>query len=468
MALLAQAGEESSRAVSRPDESGVRLLVGAVRRRRNRRHAVRSVAGAALVGAIGAASWVGLGRQAPVVPVQTPTTSPTASPDPSPSVTASPTVSSATRPTPTSSPGFPAAVPLPDGLLEQATAGWVLAVHHPVYAPQDDLAGEDGVEVGAALYLLSPQGERYKVRDLPLEQPVRLLHWAAGETRALVAVGSWDDTPGSTPAWIDLRTGEVSDVAGASDGIFVGMRADGTTLWRDGRGGGWEIFAVDDAGDVRDRWSGPSDVTLTSLSPRGDAVALDAGGGVELLDLGSGSLRQVSAPPGSCSTVAWATTTELLVRCMADDPGSDGTQGTVYAVDTQDAASAPAVVAETAMLGGVPARGAALSDGRVVVSVLGSIYADCATGVQVLDGAQLRSDGTPWSSPGRIDTVGSRAYVEDHAWCGGPAEPLTLTVRDYASGSSLVLAADPGAVPDGLADGPQRWVSGLTSWALGG
>ncbi|WP_456845190.1 hypothetical protein, partial [Cellulomonas sp. P5_C6] len=250
--LLGQAAEELSTdgPMDQLRAAGLRRIV---RRRRAQRHTAESVAGVAAAGVVGAAAWFGVEHVSPPPPAHhpSPTVTSTPSPSPSPSSTPSPTLVM------TSSPGLPPMAPLPDGLLEATTPGWVLAQSRPSYGPQDGVSGE-GTDVADVVYLVSPQGGRYRVLDRPLSAGLALLHWRAGEARALVleyADGSRSSAD-SRPAWLDLRDGSTTPVEGVGAlPELVTMTVDGTTVWRDAVNadgtGGMQLLTIDADGTVK-------------------------------------------------------------------------------------------------------------------------------------------------------------------------------------------------------------------------
>ena len=143
-------------------------------RRVRRRHAVRHTAQSAGVLAIGAivasASWFGLQHDDEPTPAVTPTQSPTPTPTQASSPTPTPTLSVAETLKATWLPeavGLPAAHPYDPALLPETGAGWSLLL----YAPGRGGATNEPVPWGSqVLFLSSPQGDLYKVAELPTDR----------------------------------------------------------------------------------------------------------------------------------------------------------------------------------------------------------------------------------------------------------------------------------------------------------
>ena len=119
------------------------------------------------------------------------------------------------------------AAPATAATIANARAGWVLALEQPAYL----VAGSQDYSFSQKrLLLVSPTADRYKVLDLPsgaTDEVTSVLHWTAGEGRALVRIMSGEYR------WIDLRTGDLSAVAGVPAlAQFVGVASTGNKIWQ--------------------------------------------------------------------------------------------------------------------------------------------------------------------------------------------------------------------------------------------
>lgn len=283
--------------------------------------------GAAIV-VIGGAASVGI-----VALARTPAPSPSASPGAS----SSPSATVAVGPSPVVSvdadgralPGFvtiddslPQADPLLPEIWETITPGWTLAIVAPRAGGQ---APEHQV-----LYLVSPEGQRYQVLELDPAQPVGLLAWTAGESRAIVTVGndSWVSADYfSRYEWpthsLDLETGTLSEISNGADEVMA--LPEGNLVW--------SFFARE--GDVVDAWvmieRGGETVILDGydlsggLSPDGRYFTVWGGpdgwvgSGESLVD--SVTLEIVPFDHGEgwiCGVVFWLDADTYLESCGAD------------------------------------------------------------------------------------------------------------------------------------------------------
>ena len=464
--LLGQARDELGAPHQPLDDLGWSRVVRAVRRRRTQRHAVESVVGVAAAGAVAVAGWAGLTHQAPPPPAHTP--SPTANTTPSPTSTPSttPTPTATTAPIPTSSPGLPPSLPLPAGVLEDASTGWVLAVHRPAWLPVDDSADERTV-VANVVYLVAPTGERYRLLDLPLEPRTDVLHWRAGDTRALVATTQADGSM-PRPGMLDLRDGTLTPVSTPESSWYAGTTASGSHLWVTDTGDEprTRLVETDDSGAQIDR--GPSG-DVVHLDPTGRRVAWlrPDTSGTTVLDLQTGERHDVLPMdrPWPCRPVSWVDATQLLLTCADYSDGSDGMTGAVYRVDATRADATPSLVASAARYGGLPSTGEPLGDGRVAAVM--SRGSDCPAGVSVLAGTEHTALALPADFSHHISVEDGRIYVASFPGCSGDLVPTTLSVFGLDGQGVVEL----GPLPDPPANDPsgaeRRWTDTLTSWAVG-
>jgi|GEM_PF-1681997 len=435
-----------------PDDLVLARILRGTRRRRVQRHTVESVVGVAAAGVVGTAAWAGLRFTAPppaVTPTQSATPSPTASASASPS--ASPSVSPSGQPTtPPPVPasfGQPSSVPVTPAILAGAKAGWMLAMYAPMY---DSSAVSDVVASGqTVLYLVSPVGDFYRLFDVPEgdQGSYWLIHWTAGQDRALVAM------PDTTYRWLDLRTGGLSPVDNVPAGHqFVGVDARGRTIWQ----------AYDAAGTVR---ATAPDGTFTDLvtglaplsgplSPGRDMVSSGSG----IVDLGTDGARYFSTTNGSCEPVGWLSESEIVIACTHPSTGRQLFSTTFTTAINWDAPVVPPVPLQFDGIAGDSVTAVSpLDDGRLVVS-----GADAATGdvgVWMVDGSTVSEvwRGSPLQS---IDTqvVGTTLFVRTSA----DDTPLEVIAYDLTTGSPTVMVPAPteSGVEYGLS---VWWWQGVTS-----
>lgn len=469
-AVLAEASAQQARTVRPLADAGVHGLLREVARRRTARRVRRSVMGVAAVGVVGVLGWAGLTWVAPVVPVNHPTGAVT-----TPSVTPSPTPAPS-APAPTASAGMPLSVPLPEGLLEEAQPGWVLTVHVPSSAAEDevdpgllgDTEGLTWVRVGAALFLVSPAGERYKLLDLDLDTPLQVVHWTAGADRALVRVGSWSGGE-ATPGWLDLRTGEITPLTTQILGTLIGVTPDGSSVWQGlANGNGIDVVELGPDGAVVHRWPDLGDAYEPLLSPSGSLVALAGPGGMRLLTLADGGIRLLEdSESESCQPVAWPSETEMFVWCVDISPGAGMRDGRLYRQPVDAPTSERTFVADSTTLGGEPWQGVML-DGRLVMTIIAPTPDGCPSGLVTVDGTQVSTLAAATGEEHQLAVEGKRLYLTGGFVCPGASGPTTLTVRDVDDGTSVVLAPAPDQTPPAVAGEPQMWLAGLWSWAVGG
>ena len=317
---------ERSVAGAQPGAEALTVTVRRVRRRRAGRHAFQGVGVVAAVGLVAGVSWLGL--RAP--------DDPKPAVNPSPSVSTTPTPS----PTPTEAPvsydeilGLPPTRALPPGLLEQSTTGWVLGIYASrppqVQAPEGE--GMDSVPGGLVntVVPISPDGDMYRVVDLPVSMGVSLLRWHAGSTTATVSI-DWDGDLGvgtEARAILDLTTGSITPQADGLDeyALYVGEAADGAELWRVPTSDYTsDVFRVKDGSSTPELVGGISYTEL--LDPTERWLATPAGDSEEdfaLFDVVDGGRTEYTygVPDASCEVLGWLDPGQLLAMCM--DAGND-------------------------------------------------------------------------------------------------------------------------------------------------
>ncbi|MGY4644385.1 hypothetical protein [Cellulomonas sp. URHB0016] len=480
--VLGRAVDELSPAGDPGDDVLAGILRG-TRRRRARRHTVESVVGVAAAGVVGTAAWAGLRLTTPP-PAVTPTHSatPSASPTPAPSPSASPTPTAATV-APDEIEGLPPTRALPPGLLATTTSGWVLTTYRSTWASAD--ASETEHVVGHTVVLVSPTGDRYRVVDLPPEQSVTLVRWAAGATTAVVLVHGVDEdgqgTGEVTREVLDLTTGTLTpedfgDGVHAGRGYppgYLGLTADGAELWTVATSTDAvtsDVYRRTDDGAV-EMVGGMGTVAL--LDPTGRRVVTEVWGSQDRLALidvvhGGSTELDYGVPGMSCDVVGWAGTDSLLAVCTDPTTGDDlwnRPNATLFRVDVADGSAHATELTHLADDGPVPQSwsGATPSDGGVVFPMVERGEDACWSGVSRWDGDALvpvQGAGSHQDNAFQVTAVGGVVHVQAASGCSD-ASPSELTAHDLTSGDSVPLAPEPAAPDDG-----GRWISGLESWAV--
>ncbi|GIG20692.1 hypothetical protein Cch01nite_14160 [Cellulomonas chitinilytica] len=450
--VLGHAVDELSSTVA-PDELLLASLRRSVRRRRVQRHTVESVVGVAAAGVVGTAVWAGLRFDAPPPAVEpTPTVAPTPSATPTPTASATPAVSPTATATETPSLGSwvqPSSVPVTAAILAGAEEGWVLAVYAPEYVRSTADGNDERIAVGRpVLYLVSPSGDRYRMFDVPRD--VHLVHWTAGERRALVSLES------GPHRWLDLQTGQLSATGGPSDDdSWVGVDAAGRTIWQAPSG---DVLALAADGTsavpvlpVR------ADPVSGTFSPDRRLVTTSFGA----VDLEAGFERFWVPPVGSstCRPAGWLSGSEAVIRC-ADLAGVGSLYSVAFPAEPR-VSPWPQPLAFDGIAPGSVNQVVPLGDGRLVVQ-----GTDAATQESVV----VMVDGSAVSTVWRASLMVESAFV---AVSGGTLvlvvdaddTPDWLAAYDDATGATTVLVPRP---PDGEAPGVGAvwWQRGMTSWTV--
>lgn len=477
--VLAGTLDQGTRAMAgeQLDADTVAVLRGRISARRARRRVLQGIAATPVVAALAVGGWLLSGRMTAPAPEATqpgPTEPAPTEPAPTPTSTGQ-----AATPLPTE-PGLPERLTLPDGLLEQTTPGWVLAVYQPETAEQ--------APGTAVVTLTSPQGETYEVLRLDGSSDAggstgfTVLDWEAGSGHALIAESTITGRDGGRTEEIDavleldLVTGTTT-ATGVDPAGLSSLRTAGELLvWSD-----WDADeTVIDGPDGRLRVPGASN-GLPELSPDGRRLLLDA----SVVDLASGTrggALDTLVPGADCWPLNWWTTTEVLLACTDPDP----TGGERPYVELEPRLVAADVTA--------PQAGAVREVLRIEVGdpVIMSSGARVADGVLVADGTTLNADTTllgdlcadsayvvteggiaPIGTTDRRDgltaflarAVDGQVVVESTDACVGAGAASTLDAVDVATGEVRTLLPLP--ADDVGAGGGTRWTSGPASWVLG-
>lgn len=481
-----------------PDLTTVVAAVGTARRARVRRTALTATAAVATV--VVAAGVVGA--------VQSRTRTAGEVEPPGPSVSATPTPSTSSR-LPSSSPtvltqaqldagyGLPPLTPAPPDLWDRVGPGWAVAVYTSSWSRPADAGGL----LRNTVVLASPEGDLYRVHELPLDVDVRIVHWEPGASRALVLVATEqkDGLLGqSRRGWLDLTDPRSALSLGAGitvqpgsvgapdeQGVdpvmsLIGTTADGDEVWSARYDG-----AVRGDMDFRLRVARPDgtavvDVDLgdspsaTMLDPQGRRAVAgslhDDGSTFRIVDLATGASTAVpfGVPGRSCSVVAWRDEHSLLAVCVegawekgAFDLGA--TTGAYRLVDVHDTGGVVSTVMDSRAgdppipLGG----GTTLPDGEVaVVSPMG-LEDPCSSRTYVVADRAMRRDDAVGASPVVVagQAAGTR-YDVVVTRCGIYRESSTEVQAVRGGERTTILPGGPdslGAVSWAIAGGPSGW-----------
>ncbi len=359
-ALHAGANELSGVA---PGEGVLAQWVRVVRRRRVVRHTVQAVVAVPVIAAVGAGLWFGLGNGLQEAPVATPTPAPTQPSPDLPSSSPSPSLDPSPDPTTTTSPpeaievpGLPPYFEAPPDVLSLASPGWVLSVYQV-----GDAAREWSDDVPRTVLLTSPDGDHFRLADMTVEW-VQVHHWRAGEGRARVTYGTYEDgyPGGPVTGWLGVLTGELTaDELSLGWASFLGSSPEGDEVWYVAAGS--VVYLVAPDGSRRDIDTGDAGRTAV-LNPAGTYVAIEGeDDDVELVlvDLEAQDARVVpfGVDGKSCVFTGWLDDVSLLTQCAVDTPGATPR----YTDLTEHRLT---VVGESR---GVQDLGARLTSGRVVV-----------------------------------------------------------------------------------------------------
>ncbi|GEK20180.1 hypothetical protein [Cellulomonas xylanilytica] len=471
-----------ARATSTPPPDALAGTLRRVRRRRTVRHSVQSVAGVAVVAALGVTAWLG-----------------THVPDPpAPATTGTPTASPTTTPTPTPTPAAvaPAATvhvadpwPVPDGLIESTGPGWSLV---------QDMQTRTGTDPSKAtpedyrtlLTLVSPAGEHHPLLEVASDRVLTgWFDWTAGQPMVLfTSTDHSAASPEQLAGTLDLRTGDLTPWADLpASAMWIGGTRQGTTVWAVPQ---WDDTDMPDGGmpmprnvlgpqlrmhgfaptefrltvrapDGTQRDLGPIDDSryTTSLSPDGRWVtATAADGGLLLVDLRSGTSTTASQVPAEppCTVGGWTGPDELLLSC--------GVPAELRVLDAREPSSAPRTVgtSEFTVVDATP-----LGDGRVALGIL-TQEAPCDVGgdaAVLADGvvSPLTGQWGPYDHASGSQVAGGSVLTElNVCYVGhGKAGRQRTISTDATTGAVTELGSLVGEVTD---DG---WDRSLYGWLVG-
>lgn len=423
-----------------------------VRRRRAWRHTYEAGGAVAVASVIGLGGWWGTQREAPV-PADTPSPQVT-SPSPTPSVTPSPSASSTPTPEPTQTTvppvpptfGQPTSEPVTPQVWSRVKAGWSVTLHQPTYTPADEFAP---VATSAALYLVSPAGERYHLLDLPSGTGMSLVHWKAGTSKVLVQ--RWET---ATYEWLDLRTGATTPSALPDGSMYAGVDAAGRTIY----GNGFDIVAVGADGTPQTLQGAIAQIS-GPLSPSRTHAFLQGGG---VFDLAAAAKKFFYIPQGmqSCGrAIGWLSDAQVAMACT-DGSGTERYFVTQYA-DYEAVGTVPAATPLYDGLGFNYVQSVdVLPDGKHVVTGSRSDRA----GTFVVDGTTVTPLVTTDHSMLVEGTVVGSLVFTRMVYEGETQdpEPRTYVVRDVRNGREVELATTPTDTGEQYGLGPIVWLQGMT------
>jgi hypothetical protein len=359
------------------------------------------------------------------------------------------TVDPSVAPPPRFDASMPDALPLPDGVWERTGPGWVLAS----YEPSRDATGVLGPQV---IYLVSPDGSRYRVLDVARDAPIHLRSWSAGDTRAYIDGCSTSSCPSGSQstAVLDLTTGRVSSLGAlGDDGTVVATLPGSRRVWSQASGTG-VVEHNGIASPFGEHWS------PWTVSPAGDYVSLhtqvsDTLGNTRNLTAIAATVDGALVPlPGldpawSCFPDQWVDPTQLLIGCttsegLREEVQADVVTGTVVPAAAPQwslPADAAAVRKDFWIEPGVWA-GAYTANGTER-----DIYGDAGPGdVGISDQGTVRklaltnSEGLPLDSATVGGLVDHTLYIAGRTFSsGGTRVTTTLVEYDLRTGSEIVL-----------------------------
>lgn len=463
------------------DADRVAAMRAAVRRRRTIRAAVRGASAACVAVVVGGAAWFGLRAVEHPTPAVTPSPSVTR-PTPSPTPTATPSAAPEDQIL-----GLPPTRALPPGLLERATAGWVLSVYRSVPAS----AGTEGGGVVHALVLSSPAGELYRVIDLPQDTSLSLLHWEAGSTTAAVTV-HWAGAPdrGTVPrAELDLLTGAITarpitppaSVTDPAGWYYAGRAADGAELWT-------EPTSTDAA--TSNLYAVAADGTARALTDIGYAMWVNPTGARSItpvwgsdpdgtrfraVDLSTGESREyeVAASGRTCEVVEWLGPDQVLLYCLDAAAWTDGVDDPVAAdasfvrLDLVGATQVERVL-DVGPTDPRPVGSAAAATPGVVafVGTHAGLQDDwyCGDDVYLMTaaGGLTRLQSSPLTAVSTLSAQGGALTFARTEQCVSDSTAAALGAVDLDSRETTILAPPPPVTPQ-----VPVWESGVVSWVVG-
>ena len=475
----AENGRTDSLAGTAMTPDAAATLTGRIRARRARRQTLQVAAAVPLIAALTIGGWQLTSRDR--VPVAgSPSPSPTAEPSPSPTaeLTGEPAVL-----LPDES-GLPTRYSMPDGTLEAAGQGWVLATYTPVSSEQVATG-----QVQTVVVLASPEGTAYEVLRLLTTSvsassatwgQFAVVDWIPGETTALFVATSEHLDAGQltrvdAPQYeeVDLLTGEIIVVPPVRAGLTFEVRRGDSRWWSDEQNGD---VLVEDSSGLRvvapDVWSS------VDVSPDGSLVLA----GAAVVDVASGAELggfEDRMTDGYCHPVTWWTTQSILALCTRESDAAGGgsyadLDPTLVVFDRAALAAGKGTVLRPLDNDPVPLSGgnAWVADGKVVVQAANISAGDtmlgdvCADHLWLLD---TESFSLPPTGDRRLKldtfearTAGGHLVVATGTGCGVYPTPTVISQVDLATGTATTVLGLPAAVPEGA-----TWLQGITGWVLG-
>jgi hypothetical protein len=441
--MQSRAGELSSK-LERHSDLDDSTVVARVRSKRRRNAALTgaaSVAGVTVV-ALGALLMVNQFRDnEPALP---PAPSMTATPTPSPSPTSSPNPSLADpgfAGTVTSSPYLPSAQAITPEVWASAESGWVLTTYKEQWS--DSVSEETGTGPHA-VYLISPQGERYELTMLAPDSGFQILWWEPGSTMATVGRSDLERETGFTRralsdiGLMDLTTGAYSPQSQPVDPASLETHS----MWLDHDG--TPVYRTDQK--ATEGFKGGAGGILVPYSPPVSAATLNS----------TVTALSSAAADRDCSGTGIASATEMLITCGLSvefsfegcsesylgcahfqaatyAAGADGSTRVVYESDQSEL-----LITRPSIAAG---------------QVIGEAWdVDCPRGLAAVSGSNARLIIGPYDTShpeanifGVFGASGTSAYVTVTSGCSGDVAPTVLARVDLADDRLTELVPYPGS-----------------------
>ena len=272
----------------------------------------------------------------------TPTKTATATPSPSASAHVIGTV--------TTDPNLPPAKPLESGLLASAGEGWSLVRYGGTQSVEPSTEGPQ------ILYLVSPDGDVYEVRNLGTGGDLRLADWAPGSSRVLILRGPSQGRNGfGTAEVLDLETGAsvgsftLPPGVGAMSATFTRPTGQNVVVSAARGANGWlkrysptgqELATLLSATDPNLPPDGIINFNPTWIYGQDGTFAVVSQNGLSRVSADGSTTTPIPLPAGTleCWPIRWWDGSHLLARCTddlgpnADDPSFRRTSSNMWLI----------------------------------------------------------------------------------------------------------------------------------------
>jgi hypothetical protein len=187
------------------------------------------------------------------------------------------------------------------------------------------------VSGSVTLYLVDPQGGRYRLFSWPAKGPApygMLTDWSGDGERALFTSGGITDRdPRQAVRQLDLRTGKFTGFTFGGDQMALGYtRPDGTEILvedpADSATGNDSLVRYSLGGQPQGTvWQAPG-IGQVAYAPDGRELVTDSYGNLALLSNTGGVIRQLDSPL-LCDPVRWWNRTTILASCAPGGTAND-------------------------------------------------------------------------------------------------------------------------------------------------